>query len=141
MSIAPIGNTLLPKLCLNHFYYTTLIRIADGKINPFDLDLGGSPVHVTTDSQNQCTGISAMEGSQVLPTLTVGDMSYSAGIENVDIGVLIGGYYTKPGTEKFACQRLTLRLVELATYGLKSDSGSGISTRPWVFIVSGAHGT
>ncbi len=75
----------------------------------------------------------------MVPTLTVGDMSHGAGIENVDIGVLIGGYYAKPGTAESTCQRFTFRLIELAANGLKSDSRWGTVNVVGVFIVSGVH--
>jgi hypothetical protein len=75
----------------------------------------------------------------MVSALTVGDMSHGAGIENVDIGVLIRGYYAKPGIEEFAYQRFALRLVELATNGLKGNSGSGTVNVLRVFTVSGVH--
>ncbi|MCL0069954.1 hypothetical protein M1N85_04555, partial [Dehalococcoidia bacterium] len=85
----------------------------------------------------QGTGIQPAERAQMVPALTVGDMSHGAGIENVDIGVLIGGYYAKPGIEEFACQRFAFRLVELATNGLKSNSRS--VNVIGVFALSGVH--
>ncbi len=75
----------------------------------------------------------------MVPALTIGDMSYGAGIEDIDIGVLIGGYYAEPGIAQFVCQRFALRLVELATNGLKSNSWSGTVKVLGVFIVSGIH--
>jgi hypothetical protein len=68
-------------------------------------------------------------------------MSHGAGIKNVNIGVLIGGYYAEPGIEEFACQRLALRLVELATNGLKGNSESGTFTVIGVFTIRGVHAT
>ena len=123
----------------DYLHQAVLISVTDSDIHPFDTNSSRVPVHIATCSQYQSTGIQSAEGAQMMPALTVGDMSHRARIKNVDIGVLIGGYYAKPGIEEFGCQRCALRLVELAANGLKSNSRSGTVNVLCIFAVSGVH--